>query len=76
VRAVYICERPDRCEKHGQKLHGYPCDDCQTEWRRTHPRTAVAISELMRGRGSVAKYRAAAKADNREARARRGEQNG
>jgi hypothetical protein len=60
---TFICGTPDRCEKHGYELHGYPCHDCHLEWERAYPRTAAAITEFAGGRGSVAKIRRAEKAD-------------
>lgn len=61
--ATFICETPDRCDKHQGKLHGYPCHECQCEWEATHPRTVKAIAALTGGRGSVQAVQAAAKAD-------------
>jgi len=60
---VFICERPDRCVKHDRALHGYPCDACMDEWRQANPRTAAAIAKFAAGGSSVAKYKAAQKAD-------------
>lgn len=60
---LFICGMPDRCVKHDRPLHGYPCYACQTEWEQANPRTVAAITAFANGKGSVARYRAAQKAD-------------
>lgn len=32
-----------RCEKHDRDLHGYPCIECQREWREANPERAAAV---------------------------------
>ncbi len=47
-----ICGAPDscegRCERHGRDLHGYPCCECQREWRESHPAEAAQIDRLVK----------------------------
>lgn len=38
----------DRCEKHGADLHGYPCEECQAEWRRANPEKVAAVRRITR----------------------------
>ena len=40
---------PVICDRHNTISHGYPCGDCQREWRQANPRTAAVI-----GKGSAA----------------------
>ena len=48
-----ICSAPDpckgRCEQHERDLHGYPCCECQREWRESHPAEAARIDRLLNG---------------------------
>jgi hypothetical protein len=37
-----------RCEKHDRDLHGYPCGDCQREWREANPKRAAEIARIAR----------------------------
>lgn len=60
---TFLCSTPDRCEKHGKELHGYPCWDCQQEWRKANPRTAGAITKFAARRGSARAVQVARAAD-------------
>ncbi len=67
--AVYICEFPDRCEKHNRDLHGYPCHPCGQEWEAAHPLTVAAIGMVADPKVSytaaMKAYKAAKKAEPR-----------
>ena len=43
---LIVCEF-DICHKHGTKMHGYPCHDCQEEWRTNHPLSVQAIKDMV-----------------------------
>jgi hypothetical protein len=59
--ATYICGVQDFCVKHNIKLHGYPCYDCQEEWRNTNPATYTAIAKFAAGKSSLASIQNARK---------------
>ncbi len=46
------------CSRHDCDLHGYPCSECDREWREAHPRTYAVI-----GSGIQSKFTKAKRAD-------------
>lgn len=36
------------CGRHNRALHGYPCDECQREWREANPDKVAQIERLVR----------------------------
>lgn len=55
-----ICGVTGRCERHHVDLHGYPCDACEEEYWRRHPRTRAAIRACATGVGTWARSRLSA----------------
>lgn len=35
------------CDKHDRDLHGYPCAECQREWREANPESAAKVDRLV-----------------------------